>query len=67
MWNYVDVLIFFIYILIVLMCIVMVICGGEIYDNDLLEIVNIFYGVNIMLLVLCFFSILEVNLFVGLL
>lgn len=65
MWNYVDVLTLFIYILIVLTRIATVIRGGETYDNDLLETANILYGVNTMLLVLRFSSILEVNSFVG--
>lgn len=65
MWNYVDVLTLFIYILIVLTRIATIIRGGETYDNDLLETANILYGVNTMLLVLRFSSILEVNSFVG--
>ena len=65
MWNYVDVLTLFIYILIVLTRTATVIRGGETYDNDLLETANILYGVNTMLLVLRFSSILEVNSFVG--
>lgn len=65
MWNYVDVLTLFTYILIVLIRIGTVLRGGDPYDNKLLEAANILYGVNTMFLVLRFSSILEVNSFVG--
>ena len=65
MWNYVDVLTLFTYILIVLIRIGTILRGGDPYENKLLESANILYGVNTMFLVLRFSSILEVNSFVG--
>ena len=65
MWNYVDVLILLVYILIIVLRIVTVARGGNIYHNRLLEIVHYFYGINTLFLIVRFSSILELNAVVG--
>ena len=65
MWNYLDVFTLLIYLLIVVLRIVTITRGGEPYHNRLLEIVNYLYGVNTMLLVLRFSSVLELSSVVG--
>ena len=65
MWNYLDVITLLIYLLIVILRIVTIARGVQPYHNRWLEIVNYFYGVNTMLLVLRFSSILELNSVVG--
>lgn len=65
MWNYLDVFTLLVYVLIVILRIVTFARGGDPYHNRLLEIVNYFYGVNTMLLVLRFSSILELSSVVG--
>ena len=65
MWNYLDVITLLIYLLIVILRIVTIARGVHPYHNRWLEIVNYFYGVNTMLLVLRFSSILELNSVVG--
>jgi len=64
-WNYVDVVIVIVYVLIVILRIVTVARGGDPYQNRLLERVNYLYGVNTLLLVLRFSSILELSAVVG--
>ena len=53
------------YFLIVVLRMVTIIRGGDPYHNRLLEIVNYLYGVNTMLLVLRFSSILELSSRIG--
>ena len=65
MWNYLDVFTLLIYLLIVVLRIVTIARGGDPYHNRLLEIVNFLYGVNTMLLVLRFSSVLEISSVVG--
>lgn len=65
MWNYLDVITLLIYLLIVILRIATIARGGDPYHNRLLEIVNYLYGVNTMLLVLRFSSILELSSVVG--
>ena len=65
MWNYLDVFTLLIYLLIVVLRIVTIARGGDPYHNRLLEIVNYLYGVNTMLLVLRFSSVLELSSVVG--
>ena len=65
MWNYLDVITLLIYVLIVILRVVTMARGVDPHHNRLLEIVNYFYGVNTMLLVLRFSSILELNSVVG--
>ncbi|KAL9984532.1 hypothetical protein ACROYT_G006836 [Oculina patagonica] len=65
MWNYLDVITLLIYLLIVVLRIATIARGGDPYHNRLLEFVNYLYGVNTMLLVLRFSSILELSSVVG--
>ena len=65
MWNYVDVLTLLVHALIFVLRIASIVRGGDPYNNRLLEVVNYFYGINTLLLVLRFSSILEVNKTVG--
>ncbi|KAL9984529.1 hypothetical protein ACROYT_G006832 [Oculina patagonica] len=65
MWNYLDVITLLIYLLIVILRIATIARGGDPYHNRLLEIVNYLYGVNTMLLVLRFSSILMLSSLVG--
>jgi len=65
MWNYVDVMTLTLHALIFVLRVVSISRGGDPYHNRLLEVVNYFYGINTLLLVLRFSSILEVNKTVG--
>lgn len=65
MWNYVDVMTLSLHALIFVLRIISITRGGDPYHNRLLEVVNYFYGINTLLLVLRFSSILEVNKTVG--
>lgn len=65
MWNYVDVVTLTLYAFIFVLRITSIIRGGDPYHNRLLEVVNYLYGINTLLLVLRFSSILEVNKTVG--
>jgi len=65
MWNYVDVLTLFIYIVIVFLRTVTLIRGGEAYYNSLLEVTNRLYGVNTLFVVMRFSSLLAVSAVVG--
>lgn len=65
MWNYLDVLTLIIYALIVILRITTIARGGDVYHNRLLEIVNYFYGINTLFLILRFSSILELSSTVG--
>ena len=61
MWNYVDVITLSCHSLIFVLRVATIIKGGDPYHNRLLEVVNFLYGVNALLLVLRFSSILELN------
>ena len=61
MWNWVDPLTMTIYIIIVILRVIIVIRGGDLFHNRLLEILNHCYGFNTMFLVLRFSSILELS------
>ena len=65
MWNYVDVMTLSLHALILVLRIISICLGGDPYHNRLLEVVNHFYGITTLLLVLRFSSILEVNKTVG--
>lgn len=65
MWNYVDVMTLSLHALILVLRIISISRGGDPYHNRLLEVVNYFYGITTLLLVLRFSSILEVNKTVG--
>ena len=65
MWNYVDVMTLSLHALILVLRIITICLGGDPYHNRLLEVVNHFYGITTLLLVLRFSSILEVNKTVG--
>ena len=65
MWNYVDVVTLTLHALIFFLRITSIIRGGDPFHNRLLEVVNYLYGINTLLLVLRFSSILEVNKTVG--
>ena len=61
MWNYVDVITLSCHSVIFVLRVATIIKGGDPYHNRLLEVVNFLYGVNTLLLVLRFSSILEIN------
>ena len=61
MWNYVDLITLSCHTLIFVLRVATVIKGGDEYHNRLLEVVNFFYGVNTLFLVLRFSSIMELN------
>ena len=61
MWNYLDVIIEIMYILIVILRITTIARGGIPYNNRLLEISNYLYGINTLLMVLRISSILELH------
>ena len=61
MWNYVDLITLSCHTLIFVLRVATVIKGGAEYHNRLLEVVNFFYGVNTLFLVLRFSSIMELN------
>lgn len=65
MWNYIDVLTLIIYVFIVILRITTIARGGDVYHNRLLEVVNFFYGINTLFLILRFSSILELSSTVG--
>ena len=65
MWNYVDVITLSLHAVIFLLRVVSVIRGGDPYQNRLLEITYYVYGINTLLLILRFSSILEANKTVG--
>ncbi|XP_068725075.1 short transient receptor potential channel 5-like [Montipora capricornis] len=65
MWNYVDVITLSLHAVIFILRVVSVIRGGDPYHNRLLEITYYVYGINTLLLVLRFSSILEANKTVG--
>ena len=65
MWNYVDLVVLFNYIVIVLLRLATMVRGGDSHHNRLLEVANYFYGFNTMFLVLRFSSVLELNSVVG--
>ena len=65
MWNYVDVMTLSLHGVIFTLRVVTVIRGGDPYHNRLLEITYYAYGINTLLLVLRFSSILEANKTVG--
>ena len=61
MWNWVDLLTMFIYIIIILLRVIVIIRGGDPLNNRLLEILNYLYGFNTMFLILRFSSLLELS------
>ena len=61
MWNYVDLITLSCHTLIFVLRVATVIKGGDEYHNRLLEVVNFFYSVNTLFLVLRFSSIMELN------
>ena len=61
MWNWVDLLTMFIYIIIIILRVTVIIRGGDPFNNRLLEILNYFYGFNTMFLILRFSSLLELS------
>lgn len=61
MWNYLDVIIEIVYVLIVILRITTIARGGVPHDNRLLEISNYLYGINTLLMVLRVSSILELH------
>ena len=65
MWNYVDVITLSCHAIIFVLRVASIIKGGDPYHNRLLEAINYLYGVNTLLLVLRFSSILEINKTVG--
>ncbi|KAJ7391691.1 hypothetical protein OS493_017388 [Desmophyllum pertusum] len=65
MWNYVDVITLTLHAFIFVLRIASITRGGDPYHNRLLEVVNYLYGINTLLLVMRFSSILEVNKTVG--
>ena len=65
MWNYLDILIVFVYCFIIFCRITTFIIGGDPYENRWLEIANYGYGFNAMFLILRFSSILEHSSVVG--
>ena len=65
MWNYVDAVTLSLHAVIFTLRVVSVIRGGDPYHNRLLEITYYIYGINTLLLVLRFSSILEANKTVG--
>ena len=65
MWNYVDVITLSCHAIIFVLRVASIIKGGDPYHNRLLEAINCLYGVNTLLLVLRFSSILEINKTVG--
>ena len=65
MWNYIDVLVLIIYLFILVMRLVVVIQGGEHFNNRLLEIASYLYGFNTLLLILRFSSFVGLNSTVG--
>lgn len=65
MWNYVDVITLSCHAIIFVLRVASIIKGGDPYHNRLLEVINYLYGVNTLLLVLRFSSILELNKTVG--
>ena len=65
MWNYVDVITLSCHAIIFVLRVASIIKGGDPYHNRLLEAINYLYGVNTLLLVLRFSSILELYKTVG--
>ncbi|CAH3147511.1 unnamed protein product, partial [Porites lobata] len=65
MWNYVDVITLSCHAIIFVLRVASIIKGGDPYHNRLLEVINYLYGVNTLLLVLRFSSILELYKTVG--
>ncbi|CAH3147513.1 unnamed protein product, partial [Porites lobata] len=65
MWNYVDVITLSCHAIIFVLRVASIIKGGDPYHNRLLEAINYLYGVNTLLLVLRFSSVLEINKAVG--
>lgn len=65
MWNYVDLMTLSLHAVILILRVISVVLGGDPYHNRLLEITYYIYGVNTLLLVLRFSSILEANKTVG--
>lgn len=65
MWNYVDLMTLSLHAVILILRVVSAVLGGDPYHNRLLEITYYIYGVNTLLLVLRFSSILEANKTVG--
>ena len=65
MWNYLDVAVLVIYVVILFLRILTMIRDGDPYENRLLEVAHCFYGVNTMFLVMRFSSILELSSVVG--
>ncbi|XP_022777954.1 short transient receptor potential channel 4-like [Stylophora pistillata] len=65
MWNFLDVMIMLIYAFVVLSRIATIIIGGDAHNNRLLELANYGYGMDAMLLILRFSSILELSSVIG--
>ena len=65
MWNYLDMGIVFIYVVILVCRIATFIIGGDAFHNRWLEIANYSYGFNTLFLTLRFSSILELSSVVG--
>ena len=61
MWNWVDLLTMAIYIIIIILRVIVIIRGGDPFNNRLLEILNYLYGFNTMFLILRFSSLLELS------
>ena len=61
MWNWVDLLTMAIYIIIIILRVIVIIRGGDPFNNRLLEILNYLYGFNTMFLILRFSNLLELS------
>ena len=61
MWNWIDLLTMFLYLIIIILRVVVIITGGDPFGNRLLEIAHYCYGFNTMFLVLRFSSLLELS------
>lgn len=61
MWNWLDLVTVAIYIVIIILRVIIIIRGGDPFQNRLLEVVNYCYGFNTMFLILRLSSILELS------
>ncbi|KAL9953992.1 hypothetical protein ACROYT_G041478 [Oculina patagonica] len=65
MWNWIDLLTMAIYIVILFLRVIIILRGGDPFQNRLLEIVNYCYGFNTMFLILRLSSVLELSAVFG--
>ena len=61
MWNWVDLLTMAIYIIIIILRVIVIIRGGDPFNNRLLEILNYLYGFNTMFLIIRFSNLLALS------